>query len=326
MKYILTAFFAMLLIGCGETTTRQIVETVEPGIVLIENDMGNDKGGMGTGFILDDNQIVTNHHVIEDAQKIYVYAKGSRVKYEAKVVYNDNVSDLAVLRLLDWEKFESEVNPTNLTLGDSDKMQEGDKAIVIGHPWGLTWTVAEGIVSAKERRLGNNPKFLDQVDAKLFQGNSGGPIFNDDGEVVCVSNIMITKEGGSYGLCIPSTLIKKVLHDFNTLKEVRWRALNVAVGLTEDGSSVILKTVEPGGAAGMAGLKDGDKVLEIYTPRLHPAGLKITEPNELITEVAKQFGNDEVVKLLIERNGEKMMVEVKTKYRLSNEFETEKKK
>lgn len=324
MKNIITAFMAMFLVGCSEMTTKDIVDNVKSGIVLISNEDKDGKGGIGSGFIVGENTIVTNHHVVELPGKIYVYSDESHTKYEAEIAFQDVVADLAVLRIKDWNKFLTEETPTYVELGNSDDTEQGEKVIVIGHPWGLTWTIAEGIMSSKSRRMGSNPKFLDQVDAKLFQGNSGGPVFNENGQVVCVSNMMMTREGGSYGFCIPSNLVKKVLHDFNNLGEVRWRAINVEVGLTEDGSSVILKNVEPNGAAGKAGLKDGDKVLEIYTPNNHPKGVKPKDANDLITEMAQLRGDDELIKLLIERNGEKIMFDVKTNYRLSKEYTPDK--
>jgi len=203
-------------------------------------------------------------------------------------------------------------------------MKQGDKVIVVGHPWGLTWTVSEGILSGKHRRAGQNPKFMDQVDANLFQGNSGGPIFNANGEVICVSTMMLAMDGGSYGFCVPSNLVKKIIHDFNVFGEVRWRALNISASLTDDGSSVIVSSLEPDGAASKAGIKEGDRILEIITEKNHPKGIIISNPNDLITELATLNGDDEKVKLVIERNGEKMMIDVVTNFRLSSEYTPDK--
>jgi serine protease Do len=323
MKILAVVAIALTLLGCKELNTLatdEVYYNVKNGVVLISNEISVTEGGMGTGFILSDNQIVTNYHVVEKEGKLSVYANDSQRKYEATIVYKDEISDIAVLRLRDWELFKANENPTILSLGDNDTLDIGDKIIVVGHPWGLAWTVSEGIISSKDRRLGQNPKYLYQLDAKLYEGNSGGPIFNENGQVVCVSNMMVVKEGGSYGFCIPSDLVQKVLYDFNTVGEVRWRVLNVAASLTEDGSSVILSSVEPDGAAGIAGIKEGDKILEIYTPTNHPKGVKISDSNDLITELAQLKNDEEIVKLLIERNGKKMMIDVKTNFRLSKEY------
>lgn len=324
MKYAVMAIAMLLLAGCSKTTV-ETVDHVKSGVVLIENRIDTTNGGVGSGFILEDNVIVTNHHVIEGGGKITVYSPNSSEKFEAEVVYSDPVVDLAVIKLKDWNKFEAQENPVNLTLGDSSSMTEGSKVIVIGHPWGLKWSVSQGIISGKFRRVGSNPQFVDQVDAHLFQGNSGGPVFNEDGKVICVSDMMLEGKGGSYGFCIPSDLVKKVLHDFNAFKEVRWRAMNVVLGLTEDGSSVIIQSVEPNGAAYKAGLLANDKILGVYTPR-STDGKKINDINDIITEFALLNGDDERVQVVIDRDGKQMTVDVITNYRLSKEYPTNKTK
>ena len=319
-KYALLGLFALFLISCSEMSTVQIFDNVKDGTVLIEDDLGDNKGGIGTGFILGNNMIVTNDHVINEPGKLYVYTNNSQKKYEAEVLYTDKVADIAVLKLKDWELFEKEQSPKTLVLGNSEKIKIGDKVVVVGHPWGLTWTVSEGILSGKNRRIDSNPKFLDQLDAHLFQGNSGGPIFNKYGQVVCISNMMLSKEGGSYGFCIPSNLVKKVLNDFETFKEVRWRMLNINVGSNEDGSAIVIKNIDPNGAAAKAGLKEGDILLEIFTPTNHPAGVKISSANDLITEMALLNGQDELVSLVIERDGKKQTIEVVSNFKTSKEF------
>lgn len=312
-----------------DTTPRntvELVEQVKPGTVFITNQIDATSGGSGSGFILEDNMIITNHHVIQGNGKLHVYSPNSKKKYEAQVVYKDEIADIAILRLRDWELFEKEEKIVNLTLGDSDKIKEGSKVVIIGHPWGLTWTVSEGILSGKHRRAGPNPKYLNQVDAKIFQGNSGGPVFNEKGKVICVSEMMVTGEGGSYGFCIPSNLVKKIIHDFNELGEVRWRVINVSIGLTDDGSNVILQSVEPGGAAGSAGLKEGDKVLSIITSNDRNRSKKIVETDDMITALATMNGDDEMIRITVDRKGEIMTFDVKTNFKLSKEYTPDKAK
>lgn len=319
MKYIVAAFISILLIGCREIEATDIVNKNKDGVVLITNDISNTQGGIGTGFIVG-NQVITNLHVVDGNGKLTVYSDDSKRKYEATVKYKDPVADIAVLTLNDWDLYNKNETPVQLEFGNSETAEVGDKVVVIGHPWGLTWSVSEGIMSAKNRRVNQNPKFLDQTDAKLYQGNSGGPVFNEKGEVICISNMMLSKEGGSYGFCIPSNLAKKVLYDFEKFGEVRWRVFNIAADLNDDGSTLVIKTIEPNGAAAAAGLKEGDKLLEIYTTNNHPNGIKLAEPNDLITELAQLRGDDETVKLLIERNNEKLMIDVKTNHKLSSEY------
>lgn len=328
MKYALIGLLAFILIGCDRLpkNTIDLVDAVKNGTVLIENKIDTTNGGIGTGFIIGENLIITNNHVIDGKGKISVLSHHDQVRYEATVIHADPVVDLAILEIKKWDEFKSHEKVTILPVGDSDLSVPGSKVVIIGHPWGLTWTVSEGIVSAKDRRTGPNPKYVDQVDAKIYEGNSGGPVFNEYGEVVCVSELMISGNGGSYGFCIPSNLLKKVVNDFQSFKEVRWRAINVSIGLTDDGSSVIINSIDAGGAAEKAGIKAGDKILEIFTPGNHPSGVKVSTPNDLITEMAAIYGNEEKVKLLIERNGEKQMIEVITNYKLSSQYEADKSK
>lgn len=312
MKKILSvSLMSLLLVGCS-LSTAEIVNKVTPGVVLITNQKDETSGGIGTGFILENNQIVTNQHVIDGNGQLSVYSSVSGKKYEASVVYSDPVSDIAVIKVKDWESFQKNELPNNLTLGDSSKAIPGDKVIVIGHPWGLNWTVSEGILSAKDRRNGPNPKYMDQVDAKLFQGNSGGPIFNEQGDIICVSNMMLSKEGGSYGFCVPSDLVKKVLNDFNIFGEVKWKVLNVSV---ENNEGVVISSIESAGAADKAGLQLNDKLVEIN-------GKKIASSDDLITELAKIYGDVKTVNLMIERNGKQFTVEVEPNNRLSKDYQS----
>ena len=280
-----------MLTGCDDQlSTADLVHKVKDGTVLIGNQVDATTNGLGTGFIIDKNTIITNNHVIAGDGTVTVYSPETRKKFAAKVEFADPIADIAIVQLNDWDTFKKEETPKILTLGNSNETREGDKIVVIGHPWGLTWSVSQGIISSKNRREGAGPKFLDQIDAKLFEGNSGGPVFNARGEVVCVSELMLEGKGGSYGFCIPSNLVKKVLSDFEKFKEVRWRIMNVSLKLTDDGSSVILDTIQPNGAADKAGLKSGDKVIKVYTPKNQIEGKKIETPDDLVTVFAGLYG------------------------------------
>lgn len=324
MRYFVSLFLALFLVGCGsQLSTKQIVDKVQNGVVVISNQNVSDPkaSGLGTGFIVGENEIVTNNHVIEgEGNKLTVYSPNSRTMYDAEVVHTDVVSDVAVIKLKDWEKFKQAEMPVYIEIGNSEEQDLGEKVVVVGHPWGLTWSVSEGITSQKNRRFDPNPKYVDQVDAKLFQGNSGGPIFNEEGQVICISNLMMTREGGSYGFCLPTTLVNKVLYDFKTLGEVRWRAMNVSVSQSEEKSGVVIKALEPNGAAAAAGLQVDDLVLKIITPNNHPEGIIVRSPDDVITELATLRGDDENVKMVVERNGKELVIDVKTNYKLSKDY------
>ena len=160
---------------------------------------------------------------------------------------------------------------------------------------------------------------MDQLDAKLYQGNSGGPVFNEKGEVVCISAMMLTGEGGSYGFCIPSILAQKVLADLEEFKEVRWRSLNLSVEQLEN-SIVKIAEVQPNKAADKAGLKSGDIIKTLYNKEYNE-GLKVLSTLDLLTALAIMNGSEEKISLEIERNGETLVIDVITDFKVSAEFD-----
>ena len=160
--------------------------------------------GLGSGFIIEkEGIIVTNNHVIEGADEITVIMSNQQ-EFTAELLGRDPKADLAVLKI--------DPGSTELVAvpwGDSEAMRVGDWSIAIGNPLGLGGTVTAGIISAISRDLGSGPyvKFL-QTDASINRGNSGGPLFNIDGEVIGINSAIISQTGGSIGLgfAIPSNL------------------------------------------------------------------------------------------------------------------------
>ncbi len=246
--------------------------------------------GSGTGFIVDRNgYIVTNHHVIDNADRIKVKLSGDDgTEYRARVVGYDTETDLAVL------KIESKQPLVPVQIGNSDSVQVGDWVIAIGSPFGLRATVTAGIVSAerssRDLPVGSFQNFL-QTDAAINPGNSGGPLLNIRGEVIGV-NTMIATRSGSYegiGFALPSNMAVKVYNDI--IREgrvvrgsigIKWtRNPNQADTLQAFGldHGVLVEDVPPAGPAGKAGIKADDVIVGMND---HP----IKDGEELVTKVA----------------------------------------
>ena len=163
---------------------------------------------LGSGFVVsDDGYILTNNHVVADADEIQVTFSENE-KYEAKIIGRDEKTDIALI------KIELDKKITAAKLGDSDKLRIGDWVVAIGNPFGLGNTVTAGIVSAKGRIIGAGPydNFI-QTDASINPGNSGGPLFNLDGEVVGINTAIVAPGGGNVGIgfAIPVNMAKSVM-------------------------------------------------------------------------------------------------------------------
>jgi serine protease Do len=224
---------------------------------------------LGSGFIIDPAGIVvTNNHVIEGADEITVRLQdGTELK--AKLVGRDERADLAVLKVTPDKPLPF------VPFGDSDKSRVGDWVLAIGNPFGLGGSVTAGIVSARGRDIGQGPydDFL-QTDAAINRGNSGGPLFNMDGEVIGINTAIYSPSGGSIGIgfSIPSNLAKNVveqLKDFGRAKR-GWLGVRIqqvspeiaeSFGL-KDPSGALVAGVEDDGPAAKAQLRNGDIILK----------------------------------------------------------------
>jgi serine protease Do len=156
---------------------------------------------LGSGLIIaSDGYILTNNHVIEDAEKVVVKLPNEDNEYPAKVIGTDPQLDIALI------KIDAKGLPIAL-LGDSDQLEVGEWVVAIGNPFGLDSSVTSGIVSAKERSIGQGPydSFI-QTDAKINPGNSGGPLINMRGEVVGINSAIFSESGGNVGLVLQSRL------------------------------------------------------------------------------------------------------------------------
>jgi Do/DeqQ family serine protease len=266
--------------------------------------------GLGSGVVISpDGYIVTNHHVVDGAEQITVEFTDRRI-FAAKLVGNDPPSDLAVL------KVEAKDLPV-LTLGDSDRVRVGDVVLAVGNPLGVGQTVTAGIISAKGRRTGlSDGSFEDflQTDAPINQGNSGGALVNTSGELVGINSQIFSPTGGNIGIgfAIPSNMTRGVTEQLISKGRVRRGQLGVYVQqVTEDiaqslglkeARGVIVGSVQRGGAAERAGLKQGDVITSLN-------GTAVNDANELRNLVAAtQPGTDVTLDIL--RDGREQQIKV----------------
>ena len=241
---------------------------------------------LGSGFIIDEKGIVvTNNHVIQDAEDIIVRVNGDE-EYKAKVIGADPLSDIAVLQLETKDKF------TPVAFADSDKARIGDWVIAIGNPFGLGGTVTSGIISARNRSIGLS-RYEDyiQTDASINSGNSGGPLFDMNGDVIGINTAILGRNGSiGIGFSIPANSAKIVIDQLIEFGETKRGWLGVRIQDVTQEIADVEKLDEPRGAlvASVAenspsekgGIKAGDIILEFN-------GVRINQMKELPAIVAK---------------------------------------
>jgi serine protease Do len=258
---------------------------------------------LGSGFIIDTSGIVvTNNHVIADADEINVILNdGTKIK--ADLVGVDKKTDLAVL------KFKPPRQLTAVKFGDSDRLRLGEWVIAIGNPFSLGGTVTAGIVSARNRDISNGPydNYI-QTDAAINRGNSGGPLFNLDGEVIGVNTLIISPTGGSIGIgfAVPSKTVAGVVDQLRQFGELRrgWLGVRIHQVTDEIAESLNIKPargaliagIDEKGPAKPAGIEPGDVVVKFD-------GKDIKEPKDLSRVVADTAVGKEVDVVII-RKGE----------------------
>src|SRR3982075_191860 len=282
---------------------------------------------LGSGFIVDTAGIVvTNNHVIADADEINVIMNdGTKIK--AELVGVDKKTDLAVL------KFKPVKPLVAVKFGDSDKLRLGEWVIAIGNPFSLGGTVTAGVVSARNRDINSGPydSYI-QTDAAINRGNSGGPLFNLDGEVIGVNTLIISPSGGSIGIgfAVPSKTVVGVVDSLRQFGELRrgWLGVRIQQVTDEIAESLNIKPargaliagVEDTGPAKPAGIEPGDVVIKFD-------GKDIKEPKDLSRVVADtavgkavdvviiRKGTEETKKVTLGRleDGEKVQAAAKTK-------------
>lgn len=262
--------------------------------------------GSGTGFVVDANgYILTNHHVIEKADRIKVKLNGEDNDYRARIVGYDKETDLAVLKINAGRPLQP------VQIGNSDSVEVGDWAIAIGSPFGLQATVTAGIVSATGRDVGSGQfqHFL-QTDAAINPGNSGGPLLNIRGEVIGV-NTMIATRSGSYegiGFALPSNMAVKVYNDI--IRDGRVVRGSIGIKWTPNGSQpdtlhafgldhgVLVENVSKSGPADRAGIK-ADDIIVAMDDR------PVKDGEELVNKVADLPIGSQAL-FTVDRNGKRL--------------------
>jgi serine protease Do len=241
---------------------------------------------LGSGFIIDEKGVVvTNNHVIQNAEDIIVRVNGDK-DYKAKVIGADPLSDIAVLQLETKDKF------TPVSFGDSDKARIGDWVIAIGNPFGLGGTVTSGIISARNRSIGLS-RYEDyiQTDASINSGNSGGPLFDMNGDVIGINTAILGRNGSiGIGFSIPANDAKIVIEQLIEFGETKRGWLGVRIQDVTQEIADVEKLDEPRGAlvasvaenspSDKGGIKAGDIILEFN-------GVRINQMKELPAIVAK---------------------------------------
>ncbi len=253
----------------------------------------------GSGVIISsDGYIVTNNHVVKDADELSVKLNDNR-EFKARIIGNDPQTDLALI------KVEEKGLPT-IPIGNSDDLKLGQWVLAVGNPFNLTSTVTAGIVSAKARALGaNSIESFIQTDAAINQGNSGGALVNERGELVGINAMLYSNTGSysGYGFAIPTTIMNKVVADLKEFGTVQRAVLGVmgldvadyldsekAKGQTVDLGTVTgfyVNSVEPNSTAAELGLEKGDVLTAID-------GKAVTKRSELLEELAKHRPGDKV--------------------------------
>jgi len=262
---------------------------------------------LGSGFVIsEDGFIVTNNHVIEGADEIIVEFRSGQ-ELEATIVGTDPNTDIALL------KVEPEAALPFVAFGDSDAMRVGDWVMAVGNPLGQGFSVSVGIVSARERALSGTYDDYIQTDAAINRGNSGGPLFNLEGEVIGVNTAILSPNGGSIGIgfAMSSAVVEDVVGQLNEFGETRrgWLGVriqdvtaDIAEGLSLEEARGAMITDVPEGPARDAGVEVGDVILSFD-------GRDVQDTRELVRVVAAAPVG-ETVRMVVFRDGQTQTLRV----------------
>ena len=316
-----------------EQNNIEVYKALSPGVAFItstsyQQDLfgGVEEGkGSGSGSVIDNQgHILTNYHVIEDAQKLTVSLGGDKV-YAAKVVGSDPDTDLAVIQIEPPKE-----GLTVVPLGDSNQLSVGQKVLAIGNPFGLDRTLTTGVISGLQRpiRARNNRSIEGaiQTDASINPGNSGGPLLDKYGKMIGINSQILSPAGGSVGVgfAIPVSIAKRVIPQLIQFGEVRRPKLGIdgvsVEKLQEQGLSLpldkglLVRSVLAGSSTQMAGIRglsqdaSGDVVLGDIVTSID--GEKMNDLDDLYRYLDKKQIGD-TVQIELYRNGKTLTIPVK---------------
>ena len=282
---------------------------------------------LGSGFLINsEGQILTNNHVVSGSSQVEVTLP-DQSRYKAQILFKDKVNDLALI------KIEPKKQLPHLSLGDSDRLQVGQKVLAIGNPFGLAGTLTVGVISALGRPIqGENNQDLEgmiQTDAAINSGNSGGPLLDSQGQVIGINTAIYGPNGGNVGIgfAMPINRAKSLLDDFRSGKKLAPARLGVssllvsgdlarALKLPESGG-LLIQRVERGSAADGAGLHGADNQVIVGNYRIPVGGDLITaidgktvETDDAVIRALSKKHAGETMTLTIYRGGRSMDIKV----------------
>ena len=287
-----------------QRSLEDVIDEVNPSVVSIAVDISDSEQALGAGIIISaDGYVVTNAHVMENADKITVQTPDGET-FDAKLIGIDEKTDVALLKVK---------NPLDLEaghFGNSDEIRVGNKVFAIGNPFGLGNSVSLGIISAKERDIDKGPydNFL-QTDAAINQGNSGGPLFNMDGQIIGMSTAIFSEDGknSGVGFATPANMVVWVVEQLKKNDKVirGWLGVGVQKARTkgeEKDKVLIISSMAENSPAARAGLKVGDKILSL-------GDVSLKNPRLFSLEVAK-LAPKTVVPIVISRDNQELHKEI----------------
>jgi S1-C subfamily serine protease len=288
--------------SAAPTDISELYKRVSPGVVFIQAG----QNATGSGWVYDaQGHIVTNDHVVEEANSFTVRIGSETKPIPAQLVGKDPSSDLAVLKV-DPGSVPGGLKP--LEMGDSTTLEPGDQAIAIGSPFGLEGTVTSGIISSLGRTIDSPNGFpiadAVQTDAAINPGNSGGPLLDGNGRVIGVNSQIATGSGSNSGVgfAVPVSTVKFVVPKIQSGGKVERAYLGVRNGTPPDRSGAIVDSVVPGGPAEQGGLQPGDKITDID-------GKKISSSEDVSAAVTSRKPGEQA-KVTVERGGNRRTLTV----------------